>query len=275
MLVLRGACKATVSQTAPNRVNIQPCTTAEQYVYGNIPKGSSCTVAVKNDSGKTYYGTADKNGYYAVKVGTMKAGATMTVRAKGKSGVYSYPATINVTAVTSVFEKYNKNVKISRVTDKSTEIKGTNKQKNSTVYIYASDKCYVANVNSKGEFSVNIKTKQKVDFCIYAVSRNNNGVLNGIYRTKVKLGKPITPKITSKIKVKTKKIIVEVKEDCKVTLKIDKKKYTNCKVKYLKTKKVYQCTFTVKRLKEKQKITAYATNATGTSKGKTLKVKKM
>lgn len=269
-----GARKATVSQTAPNRVSIRLCTTAEQYVYGYIPKGSSCTVAVKNGSGRTYYGTADKNGYFAVRAGTLKSGTTMTVRAKGKNGVYSYPATIKVTAVTSVFDKYKKNVTVSRVTDKSTEIHGKNKQKNSTVYIYASDGCHVAKVNSKGEFFAKIKTKQKVDFCIYAVSRNNNGVLNGIYRTTVKLGKPITPKITSKIKVKTKKIVVEVKEDCKVSLKIDKKKYTKYKVKYIKSKKVYQCTFNVKKIKDKQKITAYATNAAGTSKGKTLKVKK-
>lgn len=269
-----GARKATVSQTAPNRVSIRLCTTAEQYVYGYIPKGNSCTVAVKNGSGRTYYGTADKNGYFAVRAGTLKSGTTMTVRAKGKNGVYSYPATIKVTAVSSVFEKYNKNVKVNRVTDKSTEIKGTSKQKNSSIYIYASDGCHVAKVNSKGEFFAKIKTKQKVDFCIYAVSRNNNGVLNGIYRTTVKLGKPITPKITSKIKVKTKKIVVEVKEDCKVSLKIDKKKYTKYKVKYIKSKKVYQCTFTVKKIKAKQKITAYATNAAGTSKGKTLKVKK-
>ena len=55
-----------------------------------------------------------------------KSGITMTVQTKGKDNVYSYPAIIKVTAVTSVFEKYNKNVKVSKVTLKIDKKQYTN-----------------------------------------------------------------------------------------------------------------------------------------------------
>lgn len=270
-----GGRNAKVAQTAPNRVNIKQCTSGETYVYGNIPNGGKCTVAVKKGEGNTYYGSADQNGNYAVKVGKMTVGTVMKVRAKGSNGNYSYAVTTQVKDFNEVFLEYNdQTLMLNKITNKSSEIKGISEEGNAKIYIYAIDKCYVSSVDSDGNYKVKINKKQPLDQYVYAVCRKSNGRLVSMCRKKVSLAKPEAPTITTKLKEQATKIAVEVKEDCEVYLMVNKKKYTSYKKKCLEDNKTYRYTFTVNKLKEKQELVAYSKNAAGTVSSKKLVVPK-
>ena len=269
-----GARKVSVSKAAPNRAIIYECTSAEQYVFGRVPNEGVCKVAVKKNNGKYYYGKSDKNGYYAVKVGSLTSGMTVTVTSKIGSGSYSYATSRKVTGYTDIYKNYkNDKVKVYNVTDKMKQIQGKCSLKNSKVYLLVNGKYYTAKTNSKGIYKVNLKSKQKINTCIYVVSRYDGGLIYSMHCRKVVLGAPITPKITSKVKKNTKTIVVQARETCKVVLRVGKKKYKAKKVSYSKSKKVYSYTFKVQKVKSKQTVAAYASNSAGTTKSRTIKVK--
>lgn len=82
---------------------------------------------------------------------------------------------------------------------------------------------------------------------------------------RVVLGPPLKPRIISKVKKNTKTIVVQTKESCKVTLRVDKEKYRERKKHYSKNKKLYYYVFSVKKLQQNQRIIIYASNNAGTT----------
>ncbi len=266
--------KAKVEKAAPNRATIYANTTAEQYVFGRVPNDGVCTVSVKKGNGKTYYGKSDKNGYYAVKVGTLQMDTTLTVRAKKGSGAYSYPASRKVVSFTSMYAKYNNHkIKVNSVTDKTLYVKGKSPLKNSVLYLLVSGQYYTTKTDGSGAFSFRLKSRQKCNTPVYIVARTGSKALYSLYCGKVKLGAPIAPKIVGGLKRRTKTVTVQTSEACAVSLTVNKKKYKSKKTVYQKSTKAYRCTFRVKKLRSKQKVTAYASNAAGKTKGKTVKVR--
>lgn len=260
-----------ISKAAPNRITMYASTDAEGYVFGYVPEDGVCTIAIRKNNGMIYYGKSDSDGFFAVKVGTIKNGDVFTGRAKIGSGSYSYPSTKTAISVNDVYtnKKDSDCLSLSMITDKDKEVNGKSDVRNGKVYIQVSGKVYAVKTDKNGKFTLKLSGYQKVDSILYVVSRNTTGSIRNIYRRKVVLGPPRTPKFVSGVKKNSQKVVAKVSEKCSVTLKIDKKKYTSASVKYSNSERAYLYTFKTQKIKEKQKVTLIAKNSGGSTKSAT------
>lgn len=261
-----GARKVKVTKAAPNRAIVYDSTDAEKYVFGRVPESGVCTISVKKGNGKTYYGKSDSYGYFSVNVGILEKNMKLTVKAKKGSGSYSYPAYKKVVSFGSLYKKYKNNkVTVSSVTDKTVRLEGKSPLRYSKVYVYLAGNYYSAKTDNKGYYSIHLKRRGKINDHVYVVSRFGRGGLYSMSYRRVVLGPPLKPRIISKVKKNTKTIVVQTKESCKVTLRVDKEKYRERKKHYSKNKKLYYYVFSVKKLQQNQRIIIYASNNAGTT----------
>lgn len=271
------ARKRAIKKVAPNRTTLYEIFDVERYIYGYVPDGNNCSVAL-NIGNKTYDADTDEEGYFTASVGVLSAGSSITVYAYNDSGdtvKKGYPSTYTVDAAKDAYtQRREVGIHIDKVTDKDKKVSGKWTETDSKIYICAGNREYVTTTDEDGKYSVDISTRLSIGSPVYVMSRSTKGDIKGMRRFNVIKGAPIAPVVVGSINTTTKYVEAYTKENCKLVLKVGPKTYVKNSGAYNKSTNRYYYTFNITTPRAGATIRAYAHNEAGITRSNNVKTVK-
>lgn len=262
----------TVTEAAPNKPTIYKVCDTESTIYGKIPNpvsGSAYTLDIQTGA-EIYTGTADANGYFAVPVGSLTEGMSITVTASdtvdGKVRT-SAKASSEVVSTSSYAGAYGYLV-FDAVTNKSTAVTGYLLHSGyDTVYVKIGSKYYTLPVDENNTFRLDLEEPLAAGTGISGVIRENQGQLTDAAVISVEKSVPLRPTVlTDTIYNTTKTVQVVSEETCTACVEIGDETFTSNEPQEDVSYGGYVYTVKLKGISAWEDIAVYMKNSVGKSK---------
>ncbi|WP_167958669.1 Ig-like domain-containing protein [Anaerosporobacter faecicola] len=266
-----------VVSAGPNTPSVYEIMDIERTIYGRVTSAEASTqfkVYVTVGS-KTYSGTTDEKGYYAVSVGKLTAKQSVKVYAtdviNGKTRK-SYSKTATVGSVNDYLATGGDTFFLDTITNKMTSI-SIYQEPQEDVYVSINKTVYEGITNEAGEFVLDLNKKIAAGTKIYAFTRFTNGGIYQVESIKVIADVPMVPYTMNKsITTHTKTIKMVTDEKCTVVMKVGDDKYTKTSGTYDSSIDGYVYSFSIPRTNASKTISVYAKNSVGASKSVKLSI---
>lgn len=257
-------------EVAPNMPVVGEVYAVDDHIFGKIPAAGEGPYTVSADDGtETYTGTADKNGFFALKVGDLPEGAKLTVTAsdnvEGRTRT-SAKAFVTVASYKSILTAYS-DITFDEIDSKGTLISGHMKDYTGKINLLIGTTRVVVNTDENGNFSYMLSNPRAAGTTIVAMVRDVDGSVYDICETTVKLAIPDMPELIDDVIYDTAtQIQVLSMEKATAVVKVGSKYYKAEQGVYNKKKGGYVYTVTLKKApKEGTKVIVYMMNEAGKS----------
>lgn len=260
----------TTEEVAPNMPLLDEIYAVDDHVFGKIPAAGEGVYTISVDDGaKTYTGTANEDGSFAVQVGKLPEGLKLTVTASdvvdGKTRT-SAKAYVTVASYKSILSPYT-DITFDEIDSKSTLISGHMDDYTGKINLLIGTTRVIVNTDENGNFSYTLAKPRAAGTPIVAMVRDTDGSIWDICETTVKLAIPDMPElIDDAIYDTAAEIQVLCADKATAVVKVGSKYYKTSECVYDEKLGGYVYTVALKKApKAGAKVIAYMMNDAGKS----------